>query len=500
MPLLEAKKINISFSGIQILHDVDFEINAGEINCLCGENGAGKSTLVKVFSGINSNYSGDIFIDGKSIRINSPVEAVRHGIYAVQQHRDLAPTLNAVENMFLSNEICIGKSRQRFDFPRMRALTLEYISKFRVEIDVDIPVQNLKVSEQGIIAICKALVTNSKILLIDEASAPLDDAERLTLYKSLQRLAEEGKGIVYITHHLDEVFRIGHTVTVFRDGYNVNKFPIAELDKQKLIASMTGNARIYSREKDENKAMIGDKALEVEHLFAEGLEDINLFVRQGEILGIAGLEGSGKAMIAQVCFGFYRAARGVIRQKGRELKFRYPIDAIQHNIGLVPNNRKEAGLVLCRDIADNIIITHINKYKRKFATRQWALKIAKDYIEGLRIKCVDASQIVQFLSGGNQQKVLVAKWLKAEVDVLFMIEPTEGIDVGARADLYGIFRKCAREDGKAIIIATSDIDELMELSDRIITMAEGRIINEYRFEEADKQTILSDILSSSKAV
>jgi ribose transport system ATP-binding protein len=500
MPLLETKKINISFSGIQILYDVDFELNEGEINCLCGENGAGKSTLVKVFSGINFTYTGDIFIEGKNIRINSPVEAVKLGIYAVQQHRDLAPTLNAVENMFLCNEICIGKGRQRFDFPRMRALTLEYISKFGVEINVDIPVQNLTVSEQGIIAICKALVTDSKILLIDEASAPLDDAERLILYNSLQRLAGEGKGIVYITHHLDEVFRIGHTVTVLRDGYMVDKFPIADLDKQKLIAAMTGNTQIYSRGKDTNKVKLGETVLEVEHLCAEGLKDISFFVRGGEILGIAGLEGSGKAAIAQVCFGFQRAGAGTIKHRGRKLKLRYPIDAIQHNIGLVPNNRKEVGLVLCRDIADNIIITHINKYKKKFAAPRWAIRTAKDFIENLRIKCSGASQIVQFLSGGNQQKVLVAKWLKAEVDVLFMIEPTEGIDVGARADLYGIFRKYAREEKKAIIIATSDIDELMELSDRIITMAEGKIINEYPFEKADKQTILSDILSSSKAI
>lgn len=500
MPLLEAKHINISFSGIQILHDLNFEIDAGEINCLCGGNGAGKSTLVKILSGINSNYTGEIRMDGKDIRITSPQEAIRYGFYAVQQHRDLAPTLNAVENMFMGNEICRGRGKQRFDFSVMREKAREYISKFGVEIDLDVPVRNLKVSEQGIIAICKALVSNSKILLIDEASAPLDDAERSELYNSLQRLAEEGKGIVYITHHLDEVFRIGHTVTVLRDGRNVSRQPIEELDKQKLIGLMTGNEKFYERDLSQVGKNYGDVAIEITDLTNKNLHGVSLSVRQGEILGIAGLEASGKKEIAEVCFGMKSYDSGIIRVKGKELRPSHPIDAIKQNLGLVPDDRKETGLVLCRDIAENISITYLNKYKKALSLPVQTKGVAQEFINQMNIRCFNSSQVVQFLSGGNQQKVLVAKWVQAKAEVLFLIEPTEGIDVGARADLYAIFRRMAKEEGKAIIVATSDIDELIELSDRIITMAEGRIISTYPIERADKQEILSDILLSSREV
>jgi ribose transport system ATP-binding protein len=496
MPLLEVKNLSISFSGIQILHEINFSVDEGEINCLCGENGAGKSTLVKVLSGIYSDYSGEILIQNKAVSLTAPTDAVKYGIFAVQQHRDLAPSLSSVENMFLCNEIYIGKNRQRLDFVKMHELAKEYVSKFGIEIDLDVPVRELKVSEQGVIAICKALVRNCKILLIDEASAPLDDEERRALYTSLQKLAKEGTAIVYITHHLDEVFKIGNSVTVLRDGRNVGKFLVSEIDKSKLIASMIGDVHLYSRELGEQKSLSDENMLEVNHLSAKGLNDVSFFVKSGEILGIAGLEGSGKNLIALSCFGFSKIQKGEIRLKNKKINLKSPLDAIKNNIGLIPDNRKEAGLVLSKDISDNIIITYLNKYDQQIISGREITKIARNYINKLRIKCVGPSQLVEYLSGGNQQKVLVSKWLQSQVDVLFMNEPTEGIDVAARADLYEIFRELARE-GKAIIIATSDIDELLELSDRILTMANGIIINEYRIEEADKQVILSDVLSAA---
>lgn len=493
MKLLETRNINISFSGTQILHNVQFEVAAGEINCLCGENGAGKSTLIKVLSGINSNYTGDIFIDGRNVRLNQPADAVSNGIYAVQQHRDLAPTLNAVENIFLNNEIYIGKSKQRFDRISMRRQAMEYIHKFGVEINLDCPVSQLTVAEQGIIAICKALARNSRILLIDEASAPLDDAERKHLYDALQGLAAEGKGIVYITHHLDEVFRIGHSVTVLRDGYNAGRFAIDDLDKQQLIACMTGNAQLYSRSADDRTAKLGDTMLEIKGLTTAELKDISFSARKGEILGIAGLEGSGAKQIAECCFGYQRIRQGSFMLHGRSFIPKTPMQAIRNGVGLVPDDRKVNGLVLCKDISDNVVITRVNRFKQKIITRKYADGVAKKYVDKFRVRCAGVHQLMEYLSGGNQQKVLVAKWLDSEVDVLFMIEPTEGIDVGARADLYAIFREMA-QNGMTLIIATSDIDELLELSDRILTMSKGRIIDEYDIENANKQQILTDIL------
>ncbi len=496
MVLLETKKVSISFTGIQILFDVDFQLNAGEILCLCGENGAVKSTLIKIFTGINSGYTGDVYINGELKKIVSPKDARELGIYAVQQHRDLVPTLNAVENMFMGNEIYKGKTKQVYDFARMRKEAREHIAKFGVEINLECAVSELKVSEQGIIAICKALVADSNILLIDEASAPLDDSERLVLYTTLQKLAQEGKGIVYITHHLDEVFRIGTSITVLRNGYKVASATIDEFDRTKLIATMTGNAKMYSRDLDDPDQMhtIGETVLEVEGLCNKELKDINLHVRKGEILGIAGLEGSGKEVIGKCCFGSEKHTKGKIILNGKEINPRSPIDAIKQNIGMVTNDRKNAGLVVCRSVTENTILTNINKYKKFIVSGLWSRRTAKRYVDELKVKCASIFQLVEYLSGGNQQKVLIAKWLEAEVDVLFMIEPTEGIDVGARSDLYAIFRKMAH-DGKTLIIATSDIDELLALSDRIITMVEGRIVNEYDIDKADKQEILTDILS-----
>jgi ABC-type sugar transport system ATPase subunit len=494
MALLEAKKICISFSGIQILFDVDFSIESGEISCLLGENGAGKSTLIKVLTGIYANHSGEIFVNGKLVKIENPRDAIKHGIYAVQQHRDLAPTLNAVENMFMGNEIFSGKSKQRMDYNKMKQIAKEHIAKFGVEIDMNEPVSRLKVSEQGIIAICKALIADSRILLIDEASAPLDDSERLALYESLQRLAKEGKGIVYITHHLDEVFRIGHTLTVLRDGYNVAKFNAHEVDKTKLIESMTGSTDLYKRENKESAYLKDDVVLEINNLSSKNLSGINLNVRKGEVLGIAGLEGSGKELIAKICFGFLKYKRGEIVLNGNRIHPRTPIGAIKKNIGLVPNDRKHAGLLLCRDVTENIIITNINKFNKKIVRKSWADKTSKGYVNELSIKCAGVTQLVEYLSGGNQQKVLIAKWLETKVDILFMIEPTEGIDVGARSDLYKVFKEFVRQ-GKSVVIATSDIDELLTLSDRIITMVDGRIVQEYTIADATKQAILTDILS-----
>jgi ABC-type sugar transport system ATPase subunit len=493
MKLLEAKNINISFSGTQILFDVAFELSAGEISCLCGENGAGKSTLIKIFSGINSNYTGQVSIQGENVRLGKPADAVAHGIYAVQQHRDLAPTLNAVENIFLNNEIYLGRFRQRLNRVAMREQAKKYIGRFGVEFDLGCPVSSLSVAEQGIVAICKALARNSRILLIDEASAPLDDTERQYLYDALRNLAKEGKGIVYITHHLDEVFRIGDSVTVLRDGRNAGRFPIDAIDKQDLIEHMTGNVALYSHSSGSAGTATGATVLEVEGIEAEDLEEVSFTLSRGEILGIAGLEGSGNKQIAECCFGYRRIRKGKMRLQGNSFSPKSPIQAIQRGIGLVPDNRKVNGLVLCKNVSENIIIVEINRFRKTIVSGKYADTVARSFVRKLKIRCAGVHQLIEYLSGGNQQKVLVAKWLDAKVDVLFMVEPTEGIDVGARADLYGIFREMAR-DGMTIVIVTSDIDELMELSDRILTMRKGRIVAQYDAASKDKQQILADIL------
>ena len=499
MSLVEANKINISFSGIQILFDVEFELKAGEIHCLCGENGAGKSTLVKILTGIYDNYTGNISLDGKPVVMDSPITARKLGVYAVQQHRDLVPSLNAVENIFMGNEIYkTSKGKQRFDFAAMKKMSLELIDKFEITIDVDVPVGELKVSEQGVIAICKALAAESKILLIDEASAPLDNSERQVLFTTLRKLRDEGKGIVYITHHLDEVFNIGDRITVLRNGENVATVNIDEYDRDKLIASMTGDAKMYDRDYLDRPADMGEPVMEFRNVCSDNLLNISFKMYKGEVVGFAGLEGSFKDEIAAVAFGLKKYHQGVVLHQGKPVKFRYPIQAIRKGVGLVPTDRKNAGLVTCRSVLENMIMASINKYNTSVISSRWARKLVNESIQNISLKTSGPNQLVEYLSGGNQQKVLLAKWLEAKSDILYLIEPTEGIDVGARADLYRIFKELVKQ-GKTLVIFTSDIDELMVLSDRIFTIVEGAMVNEYSIGKANKIQILSDILSKHKA-
>ena len=501
MDLLELKGIDISFSGIQILFNVDFHLQSTEIHCICGENGAGKSTLVKILTGIYSHYTGEIKVCSKPVVIQNPRIARQLGIYAVQQHRDLVPTLNAVENIFMGNEIFKkGRGKQLLDFAKMRERSEQLVSKFGISIDLDVAVGSLKVSEQCIIAICKALAAESRILIIDEASAPLDNAERQILYTTLRMLRDEGKGIIYITHHLEEVFNIGDRITVLRNGENVITARTSELNKESLIHAMTGDAKIYDRRFTSMSNKNSETpVITFDSVSSKFLKEINFRVFKGEIVGFAGLEGSHKHEIARTALGLEKYSKGSIVYNGKAINIRHPIDAIRAGIGLVPTDRKNAGLITCRSVAENIILSSMNRFKMNILNSKWIREAVTKNIRSLGIKTSGMGQLVEYLSGGNQQKVLISKWLEAKVDLLFLIEPTEGIDVGARSDLYKIFRELSSR-GKTLIIFTSDIDELMVLSDRIYAMVNGRIIREFDdVNKADKQTILTAILTKYKS-
>ena len=496
LELLETKNINISFSGIQILNNVNFTLKEKEILCLCGENGAGKSTFIKILTGIYPFYTGNITLQGHHVDIGNPRTARELGIFAVHQHRDLVPTMNTYENIFLANARYLTKNRkQRLDFKVMRQESLDLISKFGISLDIEKPVSQLKVSEQGIVAICKALAAQGRILLIDEASAPLDSAERQVLYETLFKLRNDGKGIVYITHHLDEVFHIGDRITVFRNGEHITTAPVKNFDKELLIQTMIGNVKVYDK-RDYVKIVRSKEVpvVEFEKVSTDNLKDISFQAYKGEIVGFAGLEGSFKTDIANVCFGLEKSRKGSIRFKGREIISKHPIHSIKKGIGLVPADRKNAGLINCRSVSENIILTKINKNPMIMLNPKWIRNTAINNIKKFGIKTSGQHQLVDYLSGGNQQKVLISKWLEADQDVLFMVEPTEGIDVGTRAELYDIFKNIVFE-GKTILLFTSDIDELMTLCDRVYTMVKGKIINEFKIAQTDKNEILTTILS-----
>lgn len=491
--ILEMKNISKSYFGIQVLHEVELQLEAGEIHCLVGENGAGKSTVVKILCGMKPDYTGDIVVDGKPVHLTTAQSSRQAGIFSVQQHRDLVPTMNIVENIFLGNYIL--KKGGSIDMRAMTARAREYLDLFETRIDLEAPVSTLKVSEQGIIAICKAVASEGKVFLIDEASAPLDNFERTRLYSLLRKLRDDGKGIIYISHHLEEIFALGDRVTVLRNGHNVWTKKASDTDREDLINAMTGNKKIYSRPtRDDWKASESPVIYEFDQVRSPDVENVSFRIRSGEVIGFAGLEGFGRQQVANLMFGLEHPSEGRIQYKGEAVDFSHPAQAVQKNIGLVPTERKIQGLVPARSVVENMSLAAVNKVKSPILHRRELRRNALLAVERMSIKLASITQLVEYLSGGNQQKVLLGKWMQTGIDVLLCVEPTEGVDIGARGDIYGIMREMATE-GKTIVVFSSDLDELLTLCDRIYTMAHGRIIGEYDAEQVEKTQILSDILT-----
>ena len=495
MDILEMRGISKSFFNNKVLDNVNLTLRAGEIHCLAGENGAGKSTIIKVLTGVHTDYTGEIFVEGEPVRISSPLVSKKVGIFAVQQHRDLVPTMNAVENIFLGNYI-LNKSGS-IDMAKMREKAQAYFEEFGLDVDLDVPISELKVGVHGIIAICKALEANGKILIMDEASAPLDSYERQVLYDLLKKLRNEGKGIIYISHHLEELFAIGDRITVLRNGQNTATFTPDEIDRAGLISAMTGNKKLYESEagrkaKERTEDMV--PRMSFKNVCTKELNDISFDIYDGEIIGFAGIVGSGKETIADIAFGLVKPTSGSITFEGAPYTEQHPIGAIRKGVGLVPTDRMRLGLLPCRSVAENATLPKINQGKTRIISKAWMSKLAKESVESLGIKTTGINQLVEYLSGGNQQKVLIGKWIHTKSRMLFLVEPTEGIDVGARGDIYQLLKDLS-EQGISIAVFSSDIDELMTLSDRIYTMTEGRIYAEYLIQDADKEQILSDILT-----
>jgi len=497
--LIEMKKINKSFSGVQVLFDAEFQLLAGEIHGLVGENGAGKTTLIKILCGMYPDYAGEIMINGKKAVMNSSKSSRDHGIFSVQQHRDLVPTMTAAENIFLGNYIL--KRNGSIDLATMRSKAEEFFRVFETRINLDVPVSTLKVSEQEIIAICKAIASEGKIFLIDEASAPLDNHERTILYNLLRKLRDEGKGIIYISHHLEEIFTIGDRVTVLRNGMNVWTKPTSETDRDDLIGAMTGNRKLYERT---SHATLSDEPesvkvpiFEFDNVSCDIVENASFKMFRGEVIGFAGLESSGKEEVANLLFGLNKPVSGSIRHKGQETHFKRPAEAIRNDVAMIPTERKVQGLVPCRSVAENTMLASINKLKNIVINRGKMMKTTLRCISDLMIKTSSTNQLVEYLSGGNQQKVLIAKWMITNMEILLCVEPTEGVDVGARADIYRIMREMSR-NGTTIVIFSSDLDELLTLCDRIYTMYHGRITGEFSAESVEKSRILSEILAQEK--
>jgi ABC-type sugar transport system ATPase subunit len=475
-PLFELVDIAKSFPGVRALDGVSFGLRPGEVHALLGENGAGKSTLVKIMSGVYRPDRGTIRIDGREVTISDPTEAQALGIVPVHQELHLEPYLTVAENIFLGRQP-IGRFGL-IDHARMNREAQAIIDGLGVSLDPSAKVLALSVAQRQIIAIARAASTTARIVIFDEPTSSLTERETNLLFELIERLKARGLGIIYISHRMEEIFRICDRVTVFRDGKLVGSKPVAETDLRELIAMMVGRdiSDLFRKE----TAKIGDVVLDVKGLAKRGVfRDITLTVRRGEIVGIAGLVGAGRTELARTIFGDLSYDAGEIRIGDEILPPGHsPRRAIAAGIGLVPEDRKEQGLVTGLPVRHNISMALLRTLSR-FGVLSFRRerKLAETYVARLAIKTPTVDQKATFLSGGNQQRVVIAKWLATNPKLLIVDEPTRGVDVGAKAEIHALLCDLAKQ-GMAIIMISSDLPEILAMSDRVAVMHQGRIVAE----------------------
>jgi len=476
-PILEACHITKSFSGNKVLDGVSFDVRPGEVHALVGENGAGKSTLMNVVSGVVRPDSGEIRWEGRPIVLNEPRDARALGISFVHQELALVPQLSAAENIFLGRH---PASRGLVNFREIHERARDVLRGLGCEIDPRRPAGELRLAERQLVEIARAVAFYSRVIIMDEATAPLADQEVAALFRTIGLLRGRGVGIVYISHRLPEVFEIAARVTVLRDGKQVLTRAAGEVTPDDLVRAMIGREL-----KERLELPAADRASPEEALRIEG--SLDLTIRRGEIVGLAGLAGAGRTKLMEWLFGARGGRAGRIFIEGREVMLRSPVEAVRNGLALVPDDRKLKGLVLGAPVLHNIALA--GGRTRLFIRRGREETAAREWIGSLRIKVAGLDQPVVYLSGGTQQKVVLARWLHAGARVFLMDEPTRGIDVGAKAEIYDLIRKLAGE-GAAVLMASSELEELLGLADRIVVMHRGRIAGELARAEATEEKIM----------
>ena len=472
-PLLDMRGIEKSFPGVRALGGVDLNLHEGEVLALLGENGAGKSTLIKMLGGAHQPDAGSICIDGDKVHLSNPSDAIEAGIGVIYQEFNLIPGLAAWENIFLgreSNSFLVHRSEER-----IRAK--ELFQQIGVEIPIDTPCGDLSVAHQQIVEIAKALSQDVRLIVMDEPSAALTPQEVDRLFDIIRDLKSRGIGVIYISHRLDEIFEIADRVMVLRDGEGVGEAKTEELTRQKMIEMMVG--REIENEFPKHHHTIGEPRLIVNGLNrADAVKDVSFEIRSGEVLGLTGLVGAGRTETARLIFGADRIDSGTIQLDGTILKIKTPRDAIQSGICLLTEDRKGQGLVLEASVRDNFGLPNLGTFSKWGYIRQNQERSSFGaYVDRLSIKIPNQEQLARNLSGGNQQKVVLAKWLRRNAEVFIFDEPTRGIDVGAKYEIYRLINELASQ-GKAILMISSELPEVLGMSDRILVMHEGRITGE----------------------
>ena len=484
--ILTLKNITKEFPGVKALDDVTINIERGTIHGLVGENGAGKSTLIKILAGIYQPNKGEIILDGKPCRFNSPIEARRAGISVVHQEIKLAEPLSVAENMFLGN---VQLKNGLVDWKGMRRRAREIVEDLGMDIDINAQVSSLTVAKKQIVEIMHAINNNSRILIMDEPSAVLTDRELEVMFRIVKQLRDEGITIIYISHRLDEIFGLCSNVSVLRDGCHIDTIPVASVDRQGLINMMVG--REMGQEYPKEVGNVGGTILEVKNLSRGILQDISFEVKSGEVFGISGLVGAGRTELARAILGIDKPESGEVYVRGKKVHYRTFADAIRDGLGLIPEDRKLQGLVQIMSVKRNTTLVNMKRVLRAgVISSSLEEKLSKEYADKLHVVTPSMETEVQYLSGGNQQKVVIAKWLFQNSEILFLDEPTRGIDVGAKAEIYRLINRMAKE-GKTIIMISSEMPELLGLCDRIMVMHEGHKMGELNAAEAPQEKIMA---------
>ena len=490
--ILRMKNISKVFPGVKALEDICLDFEEGEVHAIVGENGAGKSTLITILTGAYTPSHGTIELYGENYASFSPHEAMGKGIAAIYQEFILVPYLTVAENILFGKE----KTKGVFlDKKEMNQMTQELCQEMGVEVDPRIQVKNLGVAYQQIVEIVKAVAQDAKILVMDEPSAPLTTKEIGAMFNIVRKLKEKGVTILYISHRLEEVFEICGKISILRDGKHVVTKNVNEITKKEIVSHMVG--RELGEDFPGGVGCTDEIVLEAQNITTKKIKDVSFKLRKGEILGFGGLVGAGRTEMAMAIFGVDPIENGRILLNGKPLKVKSPRHAIANGIGLIPEDRKRHGLVLSMSVKENITYSILKKIsKGLFVDELENQRIAETYKESLRIKTPNLKQRTRNLSGGNQQKVVIGKWLATKCDILIFDEPTRGIDVGAKQEIYNLMNELTK-NGKSIIMISSEMPELIGMSDRILVMHEGRVNGELRPEEYSQEKIL-EIASGEK--
>jgi ribose transport system ATP-binding protein len=489
VPVLEMRGIRKIFPGVVALDDVDFDAYAGEVHALLGENGAGKSTLIKIIAGVYRQEGGTMRVGGEEVEFRNPADALAQRIKVVYQELDLVDGLSVAENVFLGG---YPKTARGFvDFAALKTRTRELLAELGLEIDPDLPLGELRVAEQQLVEIARALSRQARLIVMDEPTSALSPAEVDTLFAVIERLKTRGVAIIYVSHKLEEIYRIADRVTVFRDGKRVVTESVAATTPRQLVTWMVG--RDLQDLFPKSEMTIGQPLLVVDRLSGSGLRDVSLTVHAGEIVGIFGLMGAGINTLGRVVFGAARRDGGVVTLDGTNVRPNAPRDAIAKGMGLLTESRKDDGLVLPLSVRNNMTLAALGRFADlTWIRRRAETRAAADYVGRLGIKTPSLRQPIRYLSGGNQQKVLMARWLLRQeyLKLLILAEPTRGIDVGSKAEIYRLIDAMAQR-GMGILFMSTEIPEILGIADRILVMREGQITAEFSRREATQERLVA---------